>query len=243
MKYPGDFLLVFCCCALLQILSCRLTLYIFSFFFFLSLLSVFLLFSSCQTETLSQSTLPGLVALQKSCDQEMVTMTGGKSMSSSNDDGSPQTSNSISKQLKMFQLTLTRKFLTCGFLQKRLKGVDMLMEWIHCARLNDAAAAAAATTPAVAAKKKNEKTDSDESEDSDAPRPKTRYNYNRYNNTYNRNVYSTGGRYGGTYSYGGGYGNRYDEPSDDEEEDEAVPDHALWITMNLLLEWMVIRNF
>ena len=171
----------------------------------------------------------------------MVTMTGGKSMSSSNDDGSPQTSNSISKQLKMFQLTLTRKFLTCGFLQKRLKGVDMLMEWIRCARLNDAAATAAATTPAVAAKKKNEKTDSDESEDSDAPRPKTRYNYNRYN-TYNRNVYSTGGRYGGTYSYGGGYGNRYDEPSDDEEEDEVVPDHALWITMDLLLEWMV-RNF
>ena len=163
----------------------------------------------------------------------MVTITGGKSMSSSNDDGSSQTSNSISKQLKMFQLTLTRKFLTCGFLQKRLKGVDMLMEWIRCARLNDAAA----TVPAVAAKKKNEKTDSDESEDSDAPRPKTRYNYN----TYNRNGYSTGGRYGGTYSYGGGYGNRY-ESSDDEEEDEVVPDHALWITMDLLLEWMV-RNF
>jgi ubiquitin C-terminal hydrolase len=202
--------------------------------------------NSLDTETLNNDTLPGLVSLQQVYDRETLSSTGGQYLDAVD---------SMSNQLKMFQLTLTRKFLICGYLQKRLTGVDMLMEWIRCAQANDAAAAASScnSTTIVDGTNKGNTTDDTSDSDSDEYRSVRNRRRGQTNNSYRYGgtvgYSSTSGRYGGSYSssynstYNGGYNhygsnNQYGNQSLDKEEVENVPEHAKWITVSQLLQWM-----
>ena len=191
--------------------------------------------NSFDTKILSNVTLPGLIELQVVCDSLQVTSTGGSNLSY----GTNESSMIIA--LKKFQLALTRKFLTCGYLQKRLLGVDMLMEWIRCARINDSKKSNSITSSSKEEEhKKKDDTDSDDSNDS--------MDHNRRR--------GGGSRRGGVYHYGGGVGysvaaggrynnpiynhgyNNYNNQLSSDEEEEDVPKHAEWISVSELLQWM-----
>ena len=216
--------------------------------------------NSLDMDTLNSATLPGLVTLQQICDSLAVTSSGGASLLNNGGDGDGNgnlsSMSSMSKQLQMFQLTLTRKFLTCGYLQKRLSGVDMLMEWVRCARLNDANRAEALQALAdQGGEKKKEKGSSsssttnrlstldEDAEDSDDSNDST--NDNKWNTTganRGRVVYSSGyggGRYGTNYNsmYGRNNYNNYNNQYHSSDDEDAIPSHAEWITVEILLEW------
>ena len=204
--------------------------------------------NNLDTDSLNNETLPGLVTLQYICDQNDSTNQSYETTTTTTENQEQ----SMTNQLKMFQLTLTRKFLTCGFLSKRLKGVEMLFEWIRCAIGNASAAAAAA----LEGKEGKGQDDNDyhtsnnrknntsvSSSDSDSDEYQATYKSKRRGRgTYTYGgVTTSSGRYGGTYSnsvnpmYNNGSYTNYNsygqQSSSDDEKNVEIPTHSKWITI------------
>lgn len=193
--------------------------------------------NNLDTDSLNNETLPGLVTLQYICDQNDSTNQSYETTTTTTENQEQ----SMTNQLKMFQLTLTRKFLTCGFLSIRLKGVEMLFEWIRCAIGNASAAAAAAL----------EGKEGKGQDDNDYPNSNNRKNNtsvsssdsdsDEYQATYKSKRRGRSGRYGGTYSnsvnpmyINGSYTNYNSygqQSSSDDEQNVEIPTHSKWITI------------